>query len=186
MFLPIDVTNFNIKDCIIAGDECILVTPKDMGVTWTDENKIFRSSIWRKSDRKLVSAGFKKFVNLGEQPEFEPIDDHTDLEFIRKLDGCCDKDTILLTEDGEKTIKEICETEYKGKVRSYCHETDEEIWADILAHCIKTNRNDWYELELENGQIIKLTGNHRVWLPELQCYRAVQDLNGDEVFLLKK
>jgi hypothetical protein len=78
---------FNIKDCIVAGDECVLVTPKDMGVEWTEENKIFRSSIWRKSDMHLVSAGFKKFTNLGEQPSFEPIDDHEDLEFVRKLDG---------------------------------------------------------------------------------------------------
>jgi len=78
---------FNFKDCVIAGDECVLVTPKDMGVEWTDDNKIFRSSIWRKSDMHLVSAGFKKFTNLGEQPEFEPIDGHTDLEFVRKLDG---------------------------------------------------------------------------------------------------
>jgi hypothetical protein len=58
-----------------------------MGVEWTDENKIFRSSIWRKADMHLVSAGFKKFTNLGEQPEFEPVGDHTDLEFVRKLDG---------------------------------------------------------------------------------------------------
>jgi hypothetical protein len=78
---------FNIKDCVIAGDECVLVTPKDMGVEWNEENKYFRSSIWRKSDMHLVSAGFKKFTNLGEQPAFEPIDGYTDLEFVRKLDG---------------------------------------------------------------------------------------------------
>jgi hypothetical protein len=78
---------FNIKDCVIAGDECVLITPKELGVEWTDENKIFRSSIWRKSDMHPVSLGFKKFTNLGEQPAFEPLDDHTDLEFVRKLDG---------------------------------------------------------------------------------------------------
>jgi hypothetical protein len=78
---------FNIKDCIIAGDECVLVTPKGMSVNWNEDNKYFRSSIWRKSDMHLISAGFKKFTNLGEKPEFEPIDDHTDLEFVRKMDG---------------------------------------------------------------------------------------------------
>lgn len=86
MILP-DPAEFNIKDCIIAGDECVLVTPKQIGVKWTDENKIFRSSIWRKSDMHPVSLGFKKFTNLGEQPTFEPIDSHTDFEFVRKLDG---------------------------------------------------------------------------------------------------
>lgn len=78
---------FNIKDCVIAGDECVLVTPKDMSVEWNDDNKIFRSSIWRKSDMHPVSLGFKKFTNLGEQPAFEPIEGYSDLEFIRKLDG---------------------------------------------------------------------------------------------------
>lgn len=87
MIDSIDSTQFNVKDCIIAGDACVLVTPKEIGVTWNDDNKVFRSSIWRKSDGKLVSAGFKKFTNLGEQPEFEPMDDYTDLEFVRKLDG---------------------------------------------------------------------------------------------------
>ena len=78
---------FNIKDCIIAGDECVLVTPKVMDVDWTDENKYFRSSVWRKSDMYPVSLGFTKFMNLGEKPSFEPIEDYTDLEFVRKMDG---------------------------------------------------------------------------------------------------
>ena len=82
-----DSKQFNIKDVIVAGDECVLVTPKDMGVVWNDDNKYFRSSIWRKSDMKPISLGFKKFTNLGEQPAFEPIEGHSDLEFVRKLDG---------------------------------------------------------------------------------------------------
>ena len=82
-----DPQQFNIKDCIIAGDECVLVTPKDMSVEWNEDNKIFRSSIWRKSDMHPISLGFKKFTNMGEAPEFEPIEGYSDLEFVRKLDG---------------------------------------------------------------------------------------------------
>lgn len=78
---------FNLKDCVIAGDECILVTPKGIDVDWDDENKIFRSSIWRKSDMHPISLGFKKFTNMGEKPSFEPNDNDTDLEFMRKIDG---------------------------------------------------------------------------------------------------
>lgn len=86
MNLP-STDDFNIKDCTIAGDECVLITPKNMSVKWTEKNKIFRSSIWRKSDMYPISLGFKKFTNLGEQPEFEPLDDHNNLDFVRKLDG---------------------------------------------------------------------------------------------------
>lgn len=78
---------FNIKDVVVCGEECVLVTPKEMGVVWTEENKFFRSSIWRKSDLFPISLGWKKFTNLGEQPEFESIDNFEDLEFVRKLDG---------------------------------------------------------------------------------------------------
>jgi hypothetical protein len=177
---------FNIKEVTIAGDECILVTPKDMGVDWDEDNKYFRSSIWRKWDMYPVSLGFRKFMNYGEKPSFEPIDGNSKFTAVRKVDGCCDGDTILKTDSGDKTIKEICETKFQGKVKGFCHDTEEEIWADVLAHKIKTNLNNWYELELEDGKKIKLTGNHKVWLPELNCYRAVEDLKGGEIFLLKK
>jgi len=82
-----DPEQFQIKDCIIAGDECVLVTPKDMGIKWNEQNKYFRSSLWRKNDGKLISAGFRKFVNYGEQPEFEPLGNTSKFKAITKLDG---------------------------------------------------------------------------------------------------
>lgn len=84
-----DAKQFNIKDCVIAGDECLLITPKDMGVDWNEQNKYFRSSVWRKSDGKLISAGFRKFTNYGEKPEFEPLPSKTSFKVLRKLDGSC-------------------------------------------------------------------------------------------------
>lgn len=83
-----DPEAFNIKDCVIAGDECVLVTPKDMGVDWNEDNKYFRSSIWRKSDMYPVSLGFRKFMNYGEKPEFEPIRSQK-VTSVRKIDGSC-------------------------------------------------------------------------------------------------
>jgi len=80
---------FHLKDCVIAGDECVLVTPKNMGVEWTEENKFFRSSIWRKSDMMPVSLGFRKFMNYGEKPEFEPLNPEDGVRAIQKIDGSC-------------------------------------------------------------------------------------------------
>jgi len=84
-----DSEQFNFKDCVIAGDECVLVTPKKMGVDWNEENKYFRSSIWRKSDMKPVSLGFRKFMNYGEKPNFEPIAEESTFRAIQKIDGSC-------------------------------------------------------------------------------------------------
>jgi len=77
---------FSIRDCIIAKTDCKLIFPIKHDIKWNDDNKIFRSSIWTKGG-ELVSASWKKFTNLGEQLEFEPIDIDSDIEFIHKLDG---------------------------------------------------------------------------------------------------
>lgn len=78
--------DFVIRDCIIGEAPCKLVFPSKMDVDWNDQNKIFRSSIWT-NDGELVSASYKKFTNLGESPEFEPLDENGELEFMHKLDG---------------------------------------------------------------------------------------------------
>lgn len=97
-----DPEHFNFKDCVIAGDECVLVTPKDMKVEWNDENKYFRSSIWRKSDMYPVSLGFRKFTNYGENPEFEPLPQNEPLQVITKMDGSC---LIVSKYKGELVIR---------------------------------------------------------------------------------
>jgi hypothetical protein len=82
-----DPEQFKFKDCVIGGDECVLINPKDMSVKWNDQNKYFRSSIWRKHDGKLISAGFRKFVNYLESPEFEPLPLNVTINTYTKLDG---------------------------------------------------------------------------------------------------
>ncbi len=86
MQLP-DPEQFNFKDCIIVGDECWLITPKDMATRWDDSNAHFRSCILRKSDHKVISLGFLKFVNWGEKPDFQPWSKDWNFEAIRKIDG---------------------------------------------------------------------------------------------------
>lgn len=103
--------------------------------------------------------------------------------FIPKTDEerCLSADTIVITENGEKTIKEIVDTKYSGKVLSHNVLTDEDEWQHINNHSVMNNNNDWYELELYSGKTIKVTGNHRIWLPELKCYREVRDFIGEEI-----
>lgn len=86
----IDRTCFDIKSEFIAGEKCFLVTPnKDksgLQIKWTQENKIFRSSVWT-SAGEPVSLLFGKFTNYGEQPLFEPLDLNQKLTYIAKHDG---------------------------------------------------------------------------------------------------
>lgn len=108
--------------------------------------------------------------------------------FISKTDEerCLSKESIIITEDGEKTAQEICETKYFGNVLSYNIITDEEEWKPINSHSIMRNNNDWYEIELDDGSVRRFTGNELIYLPELMAYRRVDDLIGDEEVIFHK
>jgi RNA ligase (TIGR02306 family) len=100
-----------------------------------------------------------------------------------KVHGCCDEHTILVTEDGEKTIRDICDSKYTGNVLSYNIENESIEYDRIIGHGVKENVDNWYLVELEDGSSIKLTDNHRVYLPELNCYRSVSELMVSDVLL---
>lgn len=83
----IDQNQFNVVPHLIAGDTCFLVSPQRMGVEWTQQNKVLRSSVWN-SKGELVSAGFPKFVNWGEKPEVFPTPASLkNTVVVEKLDG---------------------------------------------------------------------------------------------------
>lgn len=103
-----------------------------------------------------------------------------------KADGqsCVSAETLIDTDLGIKTIKEICDTKYKGKIKTYNTNTSEIEWKNIDNHLIQDNNNDWFELETESGEKLQLTSIHRVFLPELNCYRMLKDLKGDEKLMI--
>lgn len=68
------------------GDK-ILIHRKEAGVKWDEHNKYFRSSLWHKETGKLLSAGFRAFVNYGEQSNFEPLNSEDGVRAIQKIDG---------------------------------------------------------------------------------------------------
>ena len=83
----IDTDQFLMHQHIINGEICWLVQPQHIGVKWTQENKIFRSSLWN-NDGHAVSLCFYKFPNWGESPETFPIPTNLkNCTFVQKLDG---------------------------------------------------------------------------------------------------
>lgn len=87
----IDITDFNMQDCVFGGDACVWLFPKLEGTKWTQNNLHFRSSIWRKSDGELISPGFKKFFNWAQEPNIYPPPDALTqkIQVVEKLDGSC-------------------------------------------------------------------------------------------------
>jgi len=83
----IDQTQFMMHPHIMFGETLWLVQPNHIGAKFTQANKIFRSSVWN-DQGELVSAGFPKFTNWGENPENFPVPTSLkDCHVIEKLDG---------------------------------------------------------------------------------------------------
>ena len=83
----IDKEQFYVNEHKIGDEVVFLVTPKEMGCEWSQENKIFRSSVWN-SKGELISASFPKFVNYGEKPEVFPVPTSlNNTTIVEKVDG---------------------------------------------------------------------------------------------------
>jgi hypothetical protein len=83
----IDQTQFMVHPHVIGGKTVYLVQPQHIGCKWTQANKHLRSSVCD-HEGNLVSAGFPKFTNWGENPEHFPVP--TSLKnttVVEKLDG---------------------------------------------------------------------------------------------------
>jgi len=83
----IDRTQFYVNEHVLNGEMVYLVIPQQMGCHWTQQNKIFRSSLWDHNGN-LLSAGFPKFVNFSENPEVFPVPlTINNCFFVEKIDG---------------------------------------------------------------------------------------------------
>ena len=119
---------------------------------------------------------FEKYITFPCQADF-------------KYDGCLSSTWTIELEDGNiVTIGEFVDKNMTGKVKSYNLSTRKTEWKEIVArikNSMPERQYEWFELTLENGTILPpLTGNHRVWLPELKCWRRVDELQlNDSLFL---
>lgn len=109
------------------------------------------------------------------------------LIITEKLHGCVKWDTIVDTlENGPMQIKEIVDKKLNVKIKAFDTTSNEIVYVPIDDYYTIQDEGDWYEIELEDGSIIQITGNNPVWLPELGVYRKVEDLEGNEKLLVDK
>ena len=120
---------------------------------------------------------------LGEH--FDTIDPSDYVSISVKCHGCVERNTIINTlEYGDKTIGEIIDNKIKCNIKSFNTQTNKIEYSPIEQFYYIPNDGDWYEIELEDGRKITITGNNPVWLPELKCYRRVDELVGNEKLLV--
>ena len=103
----------------------------------------------------------------------------------QKLDGCLIGSTIIKTSEGDFTIQEIVDNKLNLKILSYDIANNIYEYQPILNWFDHGNTEDWLEIEDETGNKITVTPNHKIWLPELNCYRQASDLKINDKILLK-
>ena len=83
----VDLSQFYVNEHMLNGEMVYLVIPQQIGAKWNKDNKVFRSSVWDATG-ELISAGFPKFTNWGENPEVFPLPDTLNgATVVEKVDG---------------------------------------------------------------------------------------------------
>jgi len=106
-------------------------------------------------------------------------------EDIEVSEKCLDGDTIIETlEFGDKIISDIVDNNLQCHVKSFDIDSNEIVFKRIIGRAVQENNDDWYEIELEDGKTVIVTGNHGVYLPELKCFRETKNLQpGDNCLI---
>ena len=122
---------------------------------------------------------YSKIYSLGHHYLEELLLD--DVCVSEKIDGCAREGTLVMTPTGDTAIEEL---KVGNTVITFNHSTNCTEVEVVMGISCKHNNNDWYEVILETGETITLTGNHYVWVEGLQTYRQGKALNQGDVVLL--
>ena len=132
----VDRTQFMVHEHSLNGEIVHLIQPQHIGTKWTQDNKHMRSVVVN-YEGEVISAGFPKFTNWGENPDHFPVP--------TSLRNC----TVMEKLDGSLLIV----SKYKGQ---YILRTRGTVDASTMAN--------GHELELFKSTILnKLHDNNDTW-----------------------
>ena len=83
----VDLTQFMVHEHSLNGEIVYLIQPQHIGTKWTQDNKHMRSVVVNYAG-EVISAGFPKFTNWGENPDHFPVPNSLkNATVVEKLDG---------------------------------------------------------------------------------------------------
>lgn len=124
---------------------------------------------------KVVCLPFYKFFNYG-----DVNGDTIDWSTAITREKCVSGDTIVETENGEKSIKDVVNGNDK-LILSFNDETGELELQEIEDRWCKDTESDWVEITMDSGRKLKITTNDHIKLSN-GAYREVCNLKiGDEI-----
>jgi intein/homing endonuclease len=97
--------------------------------------------------------------------------------------------SIIETEYGQKTVEDV----FNGNdeyILAYNHELNKPEFSKIsekFKNAIdindKNNTKKWLQITLKSGKVIKVTDNHRIYLPDIDSYREAKLLTVGDILL---
>lgn len=197
-YIPIDSINFtgvNPEELNI-GDEfdelngieiCRKYVVKNSRTPGAPGSKKDRTDMNKKMEDKLVEKQFKFHEETNLLFKYpNRIKPDTIVHISYKEHGCVSAETIINTLQGDFTIKDIVDNKLDVDVKAFDINTGNIVYVPIDEYYLLEDDGDWYEIELEDGTKLNITGNNPVWLPELSCYRKTSDLKIDDILLVEK
>jgi hypothetical protein len=185
-FKNVSSYGFNLGDCfdelnnVPICSKYIVKANKTPGQPGSKKNKADK-----KYESKLVENQFRFHEDTSQlYRNIHKINPDDLISITYKLHGCVSEDTIINTDQGDFTIKFIVDNKLKVNIKAFDIETNQIVYVPIDEYYLLKNDGEWYEIELEDGTTLKITGNNPVWLPELNCYRKAELLNVSDVLLI--
>lgn len=168
---PIDLITFAVINITIDAAR---------GVAWSKMQSLIQSSDW------FMQRGT---LTRGDVPEWKPP---KGIELIygsqtrhilgRAIFWCLDGSTEILTEEGLKTLQEIVD----NNIKVYSVDSNNRIVLSEYCSVKPTiKETEEYQIELEDGSIIKCTANHRFMLKDGSYKEAQYLTEEDELFDVK-
>lgn len=143
------------------------------GVSGDKMNQMLLSSEWFMSHGTMKGTSNLEYVP---NKHIEIIYGSSNNQIIGRALFCLDGDTIISTIDGDKQIKDLENT----VTQVYCiNEFGDVVLSEPCEIKQTAKTNDIYEIELEDGTIIKCTPNHRFMLKD-GSYKEAQYLTEED------
>jgi hypothetical protein len=107
--------------------------------------------------------------------------------FLRKTDQerCLLGDTLIDTDQGKYTIKEIVDGNLKLNVLSLNHTTNKLEFKPIIGWSKMAKRKGWVKITLKSGKTITCTNNHLIWCEDILAYRKANKIKVGQTFITK-
>ena len=143
------------------------------GVALDKLNQMILSSEWFMSHGEMKGISNLEYIP---NKHIELLAASSNNQIIGRAIFCLDGDTIISTIDGDKQIKDLENT----VTQVYCiNEFGDVVLSEPCEIKQTAKTNDIYEIELEDGTIIKCTPNHRFMLKD-GSYKEAQYLTEED------